>query len=56
MLDEITAKDESTLDYLVEKSIVGRLMENSLRREERKFVEVLPCLRSDESIGCEILL
>ena len=46
---EISKEDERSLDYLVKRGVVGRFIENVVRKQPRAFVEKLETLPEVES-------
>ena len=49
MLYELARKNPKILDYLVSKGMVGRFVENTVRKSPRVFVEKLEILPEGES-------
>lgn len=58
ILYEIGKQNSKTLDYLVKNNIVGRYVENIIRKDPRLFVDKLDVLpmSDDNEIGHEILI
>ena len=49
MMYELARKNPKMLDYLVSKGMVGRFVENTVRKSPRVFVEKLEILPEGES-------